>query len=103
MELVKHVYKSPELGSEQVRRNRLWGGLVKMFCKGWLQNILTRAPGLESCSLVHFGPFWALLSDFWSFFTQHYILIFSSSYEEMNRYEEYGFSMCQFALRLVNK
>lgn len=91
------------MASEQVRRNWLQGVPGRMFCKGSRQNILTRAPWLESCSPVHFWSFLGFSFDFWSFLYPYYILISSSSYELVNRREEYGFSMCQFALQVVNK
>jgi len=69
----------------------------------FVQNILHGRLWVISCSPVHFCGFWAVLSGFWSFLYQYFILISSSSYEEVNRCEEHADSMRQFAMFGVNK
>jgi hypothetical protein len=74
-----------------------------MFCKLLLQNILHGALWVNSCSLVHFEGFWAVLSGFWSFLVSYLVIFFLLSNEEVNKREEYGDSMRQFAMFGVNK
>lgn len=64
-----------------------------MFCGMWV----------KSASLVHWIGKTAFLRIFSAFLVIYFIIYYLYINEEVNIYEQYGDSMCQFALCVVNK
>lgn len=79
--------------SEQVNMNHRWRVQNIMFCGLWA----------FSCSPVHLGDFWAVLSGFLLFLLIQFILFFLLSNELVSKCEEHCCSMRQFEMELVNK
>lgn len=81
-----------ELG-EQVRRN---GSLL-------LQDILFCGAGVFWCSPVHYGRYLSIFSIFGVFLVIYFTTYYINIYEVVSKYEQHGWSMCQFVMDLVNK
>jgi hypothetical protein len=79
--------------SELVKRN---GSLL-------LQDIMFCGAGVFWCSPVHYGLFFAIFSVFCAFLVIYFTTYYMNIYEVVSKYEQHGWSMCQFAMYLVNK